>query len=370
VRSQNRHGLAGELAVIFDRKDQFLAVGLYDPESPILVRVLHVGKPCAIGPAFWKRQAAEALARREELFDQETTGYRCINGESDGWPGLVLDRYGETEVVKIYTTAWLPRLSEIAPLLSSRARLVLRLSRNVRDKAAERLGLEDGRVLRGAPLSGPAPFLESGWRFEAEVARGQKTGFFLDQRENRRQAGALAAGRQVLNLFSYTGGFSLYAAGGGAAGVCSVDISERALAGAPRHFELNRRHPAVARCPHETARADVFAWLREAPPRRFDLVVLDPPALAKRESERPQAMGVYAGLIAAAIGRVNKNGILLAASCSARVSAEEFFALARQAARKSGRKFEELKTTGHAPDHPAAFAEAEYLKCIYIRLLE
>jgi len=370
VRSQNRDGRAGELAVIFDRKDQFLAVGLYDPDSPIRVRVLHTGKPQAIGPAFWKQRTAEALARREGLFDHETTGYRCINGESDGWPGLVLDRYGETEVVKIYTTAWLARLAEIVPLLSAGDRLVLRLSRNVREKAAERFGLEDGRVLRGAPFSGAAPFLESGWRFEADVACGQKTGFFLDQRENRRSAGALAAGRQVLNLFSYTGGFSLYAAGGGAAGVCSVDISERALAGARRHFELNRRHPAVARCRHETAQADVFAWLREAPPRRFGLVVLDPPALAKRESERPQALGAYGALMAAAIGRVNKNGILIAASCSARVSAEEFFALARQVARKSGRKFEVLKTTGHAPDHPAAFAEAEYLKCVYMRFPE
>jgi 23S rRNA (cytosine1962-C5)-methyltransferase len=369
VRSQNRQGAAGELAVIFDRRDRFLAVGLYDPDSPIRVRVLHAGKPRVIGPAFWEQRAAEALARREGLFDRETTGYRCINGESDGWPGLVLDRYGETRVVKIYTTAWLPRLAEIAPLLAGGERLVLRLSRNVREKAAERFGLEEGLVLRGAPLGGAAPFLESGWRLEADVARGQKTGFFLDQRENRRQAGALAAGRRVLNLFSYTGGFSLYAAGGGAEGVCSVDMSEHALAGARRHFELNRHHPGVAGCRHETARADVFAWLREAPRRRFDLVVLDPPALAKRESERAQALGAYAGLMAAAMARVNKNGVLLAASCSARVSAEEFFALARQAARKSGRKFEEFKTTRHAADHPATFAEAEYLKCIYLRFL-
>jgi 23S rRNA (cytosine1962-C5)-methyltransferase len=370
VRAQNRAGQAGELAVIFDRKDQFLAVGLYDPDSPIRVRILHTGQPRAIGPAFWERRAAEALGRREGLFDSRTTGYRCINGESDGWPGLVLDRYGETRVVKVYTTAWLPRLGEIAPPLAGGDGLVLRLSRNVREKAAERFGLEDGRVLRGAPPTGAAPFLESGWRFEADAAGGQKTGFFLDQRENRREAGALAEGRRVLDLFSYTGGFSLYAAGGGATSVCSVDISEQALAGARRHFALNRHHPAVARCQHETARADVFAWLREAPARRFDLVVLDPPSLAKRESERAQALEAYAGLTAAAMGRVAKNGILLAASCSAHVSAEEFFALARQAARRSGRKFAELKTTRHAPDHPAAFAEAEYLKCVYLRFLE
>jgi len=334
------------------------------------VRVLHAGKPRAVGPAFWERRAAEALARREGLFDSQTTGYRCINGESDGWPGLALDRYGDTRVVKIYTTAWLPRLAEIAPCLAGDGRLVLRLSRNVREMAAERFALEDGRLLRGAPLTGAAPFLESGWRFEADAARGQKTGFFLDQRENRREAGAMAAGRRVLNLFSYTGGFSLYAAGGGAAGVCSVDLSEHALAGARRHFELNQHHPAVARCEHETVRADAFAWLRETPPCRFDLVVLDPPSLAKRESERAAAAAAYAGLISAAIARVNKNGILLASSCSDRVPAEEFFALAREAARKSGRAFVELKTTRHAPDHPAAFPEAEYLKCVYLRFLD
>ena len=205
---------------------------------------------------------------------------------------------------------------------------------------------------------------------EADVARGQKTGFFLDRRENRRQAGALAAGRRDLNLFIYTGGFSLYAAGGGAAGVCSVDMSERALAGARRHFELNRRQGAVARCEHETARAECFCLAAGSAATAIHWWCSSPPALAKRESERAQALGAYAGLMAAAMARVNKNGILLAASCSARVSAEEFFALARQAARKSGRKFEEFKTTRHAPDRPAAFAEARSLKCITLRFLE
>ena len=367
VRAQNRPGQTGEPAVIFDRKDRFLAVGLYDAESPIRVRILHAGKPRAIGPEFWEGRLAEALGRREGLFDGNTTGWRCIHGESDGWPGLALDRYGDTRVVKFYTAAWLPWLEELAPRLAREGRLVLRLSRNIQETAAARFNVCDGHALRGQPPAGPVEFLEHGLRFEADVVRGQKTGFFLDQRENRRQVKSLADGRDVLNLFSFTGGFSLYAADGGAASVCSVDISEHALAGARRNFALNAERPPVARCRHDTIQADVFDWLRAPSPRRFGLVVLDPPSLAKRESERAHAIGAYASLIEGVLPRLQQDGILVAASCSAHVSADEFFHLTLEAARKSGRRFDVLQTTRHPADHPAAFAEAEYLKCLYLR---
>jgi 23S rRNA (cytosine1962-C5)-methyltransferase len=370
VREQNRDGERGELAVLFDRKDEFLAVGLYDPDSPIRVRILHAGKPRAINSLFWKQRITEAFQRREGLFDSQTTGYRCINGESDGWPGLVLDRYGDTRVLKLYTAAWLPRLAELAPLLAGENRLVLRLSRNMQQTASEHFNTQDGQTLRGEPPTGPVEFLENGLRFEADVLRGQKTGFFLDQRENRREARALADGRDVLNLFSYTGGFSVYAADGGAASVYSIDISEHALAGARRNFALNADRPAVALCSHETLQADVFTWLRNPPARKFDLIVLDPPSLAKKESERAEAIGAYARLVEGALSRLNKDGVLVSSSCSAHVSAAEFFELTLEAARKSGRRFAEMKTTRHAADHPATFAEAAYLKCIYVRLLE
>jgi 23S rRNA (cytosine1962-C5)-methyltransferase len=370
VREQNRDGETGELAVIFDRKDEFLAVGLFDAESPIRVRVLHVGKPQAIDTSFWERRFKEALRRREGLFDSETTGYRCINGESDGWPGLVLDRYGDTRVLKIYTTAWLPRLGELAPLLAAQDRLVLRLSRNIQEVAREQFNTHDGDVLLGEPPAGAVEFLENGLGFEADVLRGQKTGFFLDQRENRRETRTLAKGRDVLNLFSFTGGFSIYAADGGAASVCSIDISEHALAGARRNFALNADRPVVAQCRHETIQADVFDWLRSAPPSQFGLIVLDPPSLAKKESERADAIGAYTRLVEATLGRLSKNGGLVSSSCSAHVSVEEFFNLTREAARKSRRRFSELKTTGHAADHPASFPEAEYLKCIYLTFID
>lgn len=365
VREENRPGATGELAALYDRKDKFLAIGLYDAEGPIRVRILHAGKPRKIDRAWWQEHAAEALKRRGGLFDPQTTGYRCINGENDGWPGLVLDQYNTTRVMKIYAASWLPRLEELAELLAGDGRLVLRLSRNIQQQAEREHGLTDGTILRGDPLDGPVIFQESGLRFEADVLRGQKTGFFLDQRENRRLVETLAPGRSVLNLFSYTGGFSLYAARGGATSVCNLDISEHALAAVRRNFALNADQPVIVACRVENIQADAFAWLRDSSGKKFDLVVLDPPSLAKREAERADAAAAYAKLIEGSIARVNKNGILVAASCSAHIPADEFFQIARLAAQKSGRKFHELRTTGHPPDHPATFPEGAYLKCVY-----
>jgi len=398
VREQNRDGTAGELAVIYDRKDAFLAVGLFDPESPIRVRVLHAGKPRTIDPAWWSERLAEAVKRRAGLFDEGTTGYRVINGESDGWPGLVLDRYDSTLVLKLYTAAWLPWLEEMAGLIRERLqpeRIVLRLSRKVQElrtsiqpdsrapekkatgdrsknlnRADKAVRAPDGDILHGPALAGPVIFSETGLRFEADVLRGQKTGFFLDQRENRRRIEALARGRSVLNAFSFSGGFSLYAARGGASSVTDLDLSAHALEAARRNFALNESDPAIARCRHELVRADTFEWLEENEPRRFGLVILDPPSFAKREVERAGAIRAYERLTALGIGRLDRDGVLLAGSCSAHVTAEEFFGAVRRSAAKSGRRFEELETTGHAADHRATFKEGEYLKGIYLRFGE
>ncbi|MSU56913.1 MAG: class I SAM-dependent rRNA methyltransferase [Pedosphaera sp.] len=390
VREQNRDGISGELAVIFDRQDKFLAVGFFDPDSPIRVRVLHIGKPLTIDAEFWRARLDAALRRREGLFDERTTGYRLINGESDGWPGLVLDRYDATVVMKIYASAWLPRVEEISALVRARLKLervVLRTSRNIQVRVVSQkmpphpgplpLGGgegesfsaagEGGAIVFGERLREPAVFAESGLRFEADVLRGQKTGFFLDQRENRREVELLAHGRTVLNAFSFSGGFSLYAARGGAKSVADLDISSHALAAAQRNFQLNQKNPKIAQCRREAVQADAFAWLAANAERKFDLIVLDPPSLAKRETERVGAIRAYGKLAADGIKHLSPGGILVACSCSAHVGAEEFFGAMRSAAGKSGRKFEELRTTRHAPDHPATFKEAEYLKAIYLR---
>jgi len=398
VRKQNRVGMAGELAVIYDRKDNFLAVGLFDPDSPIRVRVLHAGKPETIDTAWWAARLDAAVQRRDGLFDERTTGYRLINGESDGWPGLVLDRYDATLVMKIYTAAWLLRLEEITALIRERlrpGRVVLKTSRNVQGafetrgipphpgplpqggegelssarpqlSDCEMGSLKDGQVLIGDKLEACPTFLESGLRFEADVLRGQKTGFFLDQRENRRIVETIAPGRTMLNAFSFSGGFSLYAARGGAESVADLDISSHALEAAKRNFELNQNEPAVARCHHEFIQADAFAWLQKNRERQFDLIVLDPPSLAKREAERARAIRAYARLTELGIRHLSLGGILLACSCSAHVSADEFFQAVKQAAATSGRRFTALQTTGHASDHPATFREAQYLKAILL----
>jgi 23S rRNA (cytosine1962-C5)-methyltransferase len=370
IREQNRDGQLGELAAIFDRKNRFLAIGLFDPESPIRARVLHLGKPEAIARNWWKRRLDETLERRRGLFDERTTGYRWINGESDGWPGLVLDRYAGTLVMKLYTAAWLPRLEEILSLVTGQLRcerIVLRLSRNIQTRARKQFTRSDGEIIGGAPTSTPVIFEESGFRFEADVLRGQKTGFFLDQRENRRLVETLAEGREVLNAFSFSGGFSLYAARGGAQSVTDLDISLHALAAAKRNFELNASEPAVKACQHRAVKADAFEWLQASAASVFDLIVLDPPSLAKRESERNGALQAYGKLARNGIRLLRAGGILVAASCSAHVPAPEFFEVIRDAAAKSKRRFLEWKTTQHPADHPAAFKEAKYLKCIFVK---
>ena len=370
VLESNRAGQTGELAVIYDRKDRFLAVGLFDFDSPIRVRILHAGKPQTIDHAWWQARLEEALARRRDLFDARTTGYRLIHGESDGWPGLVLDRYDTTLVLKLYTAAWLPRLADTLALLKqsvSSERIILRLSRNIQGVAETQFKRQDGQVIHGATAAGAVIFLENGVRFEADVLRGQKTGFFLDQRENRREVETLAHGCRVLNAFSFSGGFSIYAARGGAVTVTDLDISAHALAAAQRNFALNKNFPGVAACRHETIQGDAFEWLA-ASAARFDLVILDPPSLAKRAAEREGALRAYERLATLGIARLAADGILVAGSCSAHVVAEDFFETVRRAASKAGRKFAELKTLRHPPDHPAGFKEAEYLKVIYLKI--
>jgi 23S rRNA (cytosine1962-C5)-methyltransferase len=240
------------------------------------------------------------------------------------------------------------------------------LSRNIQSFADGRFQRSDGQVLHGRLPTGPVFFQENGLRFEADVLRGQKTGFFLDQRENRREVETLARGRRVLNAFSFSGGFSVYAARGGATAVTDLDISAHALAAAQRNFALNQNFPGVAACHHDTAQGDAFEWLA-ASTAKFDLVVLDPPSLARRATEREGALRAYERLATLGIARLAPDGILVAGSCSAHIPAEEFFEVIRRAAAKSGRKFAELKTLRNPPDHPATFKEAEYLKVIYLK---
>jgi 23S rRNA (cytosine1962-C5)-methyltransferase len=365
VKSQNREAEAGELAVMYDRKDRFMAVGLYDPASPIRVRIVHCGKPVMIDRHWWLEKVRACLSLREEsVLGERTDGARMINGESEGFPGFVADRYADTLVVKLYTAAWLPRWEEMEGVLREALaprHLVLRLSRNIQQEAAQRWGLKEG--FRGEAGDEVVVFSENGIRFEAAVLHGQKTGFFLDQRDNRARVETLAAGRDVLNVFSFSGGFSLYAARGGAKSVTDLDISAHALESAARNFKLNESDARIRGARREVVQADAFKWMDEDP-RSYDMIIVDPPSLAKREKEREGAIRAYQRLNKRAIERLRPGGILVAASCSAHVAAAEFHDLVREAAQRSGRPWRELWTSGHAQDHPVGFPEAEYLKAL------
>ena len=365
VTEQNREGEIGDLAVIYDKKDKFLAMGLYDPTSPIRVRVLHVGKPARATPEWWKERLRRAGDHRRVHFDESTTGFRWISGESDGFPGLVLDRYAEVLVLKLYSAVWLPMLPSLVDWILrefSATALVLRLSRNIQEIARSRWGVSEG-CLHGH-TENLVEFLENGIHFEAEVIQGQKTGFYLDQRDNRARVERLAEGQDVLNVFSFSGGFSLYAARGGARSVTDLDISKHALESARRNFALNAWAKAV---PHHQIQGDAFEWLATGSRQLFDLIICDPPSLARREGDRAGAIRAYHTLALTCLKRLRPGGVLVAASCSAHVSHDEFLGAVFDAANRMAPNAE-LWRSGHAVDHPATFPEASYLKCVALRL--
>ncbi len=369
IESVKGEGAAGDLAVIFDRKkDKFAGVGLFDPDSPIRIRVLHQGSPVKIDEAFFAERIAAARERRRPLLETETTGYRLLHGENDGLPGLVVDVYADVMVVKLYTPAWFPWLKMLLPLLLRAAgteTAVLRLARNVKP-AGEKLKMLDGQVIAGTLADPEVVFTEHGVRFLADVVHGHKTGFFLDHRANRRKVGELADGRDVLDVFSYAGGFSVHALRGNAYRVVSLDISGPALATAARNVALNFSDDPR----HETLEADAFEALGTLAKQgeSFGLVIVDPPSFAKSAREIPRALDAYRRINTLAIPLVEPGGILLAASCSARVTADEFFATVEKVVKKSGRRFQLLEKTFHDVDHPIGFPEGAYLKSVYYRL--
>ena len=366
----------GDIAVLFDRKRK-LGAALVDPDSDIRLRILAFGASAPdIGPELFRRLAEKAAARRDGLFDEKTNAWRLVNGESDGFSGLAADRYADVLAVKIYSAAWLPHLKPLLDVFRAvhpeLTRTVVRLSREVASlPAPRRLNYEDG-MLTGEPgWDGTAAFLENGLTFETNVRFGQKTGFFLDQRENRARVGELARNAdKVLNVFSYSGGFSLYAARNGAKEVTDIDFSKPALAASERNFALNRHWPGVAACRHRTIPDDAFHAMLELEKRgeRFDAVIVDPPSFAKAANERSQALNSYSRLAVRAVRLLKKHGLLVFASCSSRVHADELFEAVHRAASCEGFPLQELERRAEAPDHPADFPESHYLKCMYARL--
>ena len=370
IRKQSFNGRPGDLAVIFDKNRKFLAIGLYDPFSPIRVRILQANKSATIDHAWFQAKLKTAVQQRLPLQQTNSNGYRLVHGENDGLSGLIIDRYDQTYVVKLYSLAWIPHLADLLAALTAVSKpktVILRLNRAMQKSKEYLHGLQDGQALIGKQPKAPVPFLENDIRFEADVVHGQKTGFFLDQRDNRAKVESLAMGKTVLNVFAYTGGFSVYAARGGATEVVSLDLSKPALQDAQRNFELNQDNPNVAQAKHELLAGDAFQLLKELKEagRQFDIVILDPPSFAKKQDEVDGALAAYGRLTKLGLGVLKKGGILVAASCSSRVDADTFFKTVNLAALDVKRPLTEIERTSHALDHPINFPEGAYLKCLF-----
>ena len=372
ITSTSPDGQPGDIAIVFDKKRRFQAIGLYDPASPIRVRILHHGEQVQITPEWWEGRLRQAFARRRTLLDSsETTGVRCINGENDGLPGLIVDLYHDVAVVKLYTPAWLPHLRTIVPLIEvalGASAVVLRLSRRTQREVPA--AITDGMALRGDLPAEPVLFRENGLTVEADVVAGQKTGYFLDQRDNRRLVGAECKGARVLDVFSAGGGFSLAAAAGGATSVLSVDISGPALEAVRRNLGHNHQIEAVRRCRHDTRRGDAFEVMAAlaATGKRFDVVVVDPPSFAQNEASVGAALRAYERLTDLAVRLAEDGGLLFQASCSSRVGSQDLFDAISAGAKRGGVELEELRRTGHPSDHPIGFQYGEYLKALFARV--
>lgn len=374
VQNGDIDGRPGDLAVVYDSKNRFLAIGLLDPESDICFRVLQTRNPVKIDSNFFAERFGAAIRLRGPLSGDNTTGYRIINGENDGFPGLVLDRYESTVVLKLYTSAWIPYLDILVPLFRNQlpvTRCVLRWSR----KGAVSVGVSkkwgDGCILFGDTVGTPIRFKENGINFETDVLSGQKTGFFLDQRDNRQHIRLLSKGKSVLNVFSYTGAFSVYAFTGGARSVLEIDSNPIALAASKKNLKLNFPNRNFSLEEFRQVNMDGFDALSElkSDQKKFDLVILDPPAFARRNKQTKTALNAYAKLVEAGARVSAKDGILFAASCSVHVKAHNFYKAVFSGIQSAGREHKEIRRTGHAKDHPAIFAEGEYLKGVFCEII-
>jgi len=369
IEKINKDGKAGDISIIFSqKKNEVIGVGLYDPNSPIRIKMLHNGSAAKLNESFFSNKIERAFTLRTELLETQTNSYRLLFGENDGFPGFIADVYANVLVVKLYSAIWFPFLETILQLLINICNcdsVVLRLSRGL--QAMETFGLKDGMVLYGDLQDEVVPFTEHGIRFSANVIKGHKTGYFLDHRENRKRVGALSKGKTVLDIFSYAGGFSVHALANGAKEVTSVDISKQALELAKENANLNSFTGN-----HHTLAGDAFELMQQMikDHKTFEVVVIDPPSFAKSQKEVEMAKKKYAQLARLGAQLTSSKGMLVLASCSSRVNAEDFFDINEKSLAAQFRKYKLTATTGHDVDHPVSFLEGAYLKCGYYRFIE
>lgn len=356
----------GDLAIIYGVKsNKVIGIGLWDQHSPIRIKMLHHDGPTQIDSGWLYTKIHKAYKLRAPLLATDTNSYRLVFGENDGLPSLIIDIYDHVAVIKLYALIWLPMLDDIVESvhdIAGSVTCVLRLSRNAAKHCTTH---HDGQVLMGDLPDPVIIFREHGVRFSANVLRGHKTGYFLDHRANRHRVGQLSKEKTVLDVFSYAGGFSVHALAGGASAVTSVDISKPALELSEYNASLNE-HTGT----HITLAGDAFDIMSSLArqPKQYDILVVDPPSFAKKADEVAKAMMSYRKLTRLAIPLVKPGGILLSASCSSRVKADEFYSLILDELQNAQKRYEIIDKTQHDIDHPIGFPEGAYLKSIYVRL--
>lgn len=358
----------GDICVIFEnKKNKFLALGLYDSDSVIKIKCLQFHKQEEFNLAFLKNKILDAYEKRKILINDKNNSFRLIYGENDFLPSLIVDIYNKVGVIKLYSLIWKDYLNEIVKIIVDLLNLdnvVLRLSRNIED-VAKKDNLFDGLDLYGTLNNPNIVFTENNIKFYANVKEGHKTGFFLDQKHNRQKISEITENKNVLDVFSYNGGFSLSAMKGDAKSVTSVDISNQAIESIRHNIKLNNfKNQHIAIC------GDAFKILEDliSQNKKYDIVIIDPPSFAKKESEIDSAKKQYIRLAKLGSQLINKNGILLLASCSSRVSSEEFFECNDIGFKQSNFNLKLYSKTYHNIDHVAIIPELEYLKCGFYKI--
>jgi 23S rRNA (cytosine1962-C5)-methyltransferase len=355
---------------VYASDNTFLGSGHYQIGS-ICVRILTF-TPREVNDAYWVQSLQEAYRVRQTLGltdNLQTTAYRLVHGECDFLPGLIIDIYGSTAVMQAHSAGMFKARQEIADALQ---KIYGNKLAAIYDKSAATapfkagLELKDDYLFRQKNVIHTNCISENGNKFLVDWESGQKTGFFLDQRDNRTLLGRYAKNKQVLNLFCYTGGFSVYALAGGAAAIHSVDSSQRAIDLAAHNINLNN----ISAVPHETFATDAFEFLRNSNVHKYDLMILDPPAFAKHTGALRNALQAYKRLNAAAFEKIAPNGIIFTFSCSQVVNRTDFRHAVFSAATIARRKVRILHQLTQPADHPVNifFPEGEYLKGLVLHV--
>lgn len=358
IQKINGHPKEGDVIQVISNANETLGYGHYN-DSTISVRILQFGsKPWS--DDFWYEKIKEAYGLRDRLDlinNSNTNAYRLVHGEGDGMPGLIIDIYGSHAVIQCHSLGMYNNIGKISDALQKLYgdRLI-----TIYNKSKESIDQSSNPIENNFLLGDTTEtiILEHGYSFKVNWVTGQKTGFFLDQRENRKQVGTLCKGKSVLNLFSYSGGFSIYALQGDASSVDSVDVSNKAIDLTDLNVALLKEN----KIPHQSHAMDVNKFLAEC--ATYDIIVCDPPAFAKSLNKRHQALIGYKNLNAKVIKKVKSGGLLFTFSCSQVMDRELFQQTILAAALDSNRKVKILQHLSQGPDHPTNIyhPEGSYLK--------